>query len=204
MIKKIALAGLAVSSLFAVDMQVKKGDVVLNINTQKVSLAKGTVQELSEGTTLCYVGGDGKVVIPSYKKQLKKAGRCFTIPLSNNSATSYLADIQNKANVAFWDASENVRHGAGTKGETKFENDDAFVLTADQKELIIYGKEFGPLPVTVSLKDKDGKEVLSFENEDSEITLVRIGKEQLKTGMRIEVYNGFEEFILNKKIIVED
>jgi hypothetical protein len=201
--RKIVLSALLVSSLFAVDMQVKKGDVIVNINTQEVAFKKGSKSVLSEGTTICYVSGKGKVVIPELKKQLKKAGRCLMVPIAEGSVTTYMQDMKNKATVAFWDSSESVRHGAGTKGQTEFNNDGAFVLTPDQKELVIFGKEFGPLPVVVVLQDADGNEIMSFENEESETTLVHIGKQTLKTGMSVEVYNGFEELMLSKKVVVE-
>ena len=200
---KIIGLSLVVSSLFAVQMNVKKGDVFVNINTQEVNLKKGEKKELQEGTTLCYIKGKGKVVIPTMKKQLKKSGRCLMIPLSTTTAQSYASSIKSMATVAFWDSSESVRHGAGTKGETEFDSDEPFVIGKKQKELIIYGKEFGPLPVMVVLKDSAGQEVMVFQNEESETTIVHIAKNQLATGMSLEVYNGFEELMLSKKIILK-
>jgi len=192
-----------VTSLFAVEMTVKKDDVVVSINTQQIRLQKGQKQELAGGSTICFVDGKGKVVIPELKKQLKKPGRCLMVPLAEGSVTSYVADMKHKASIALWDSSESVRHGAGTKGQTEFENDGAFVLTPTQEELVIFGKEFGPLPVVVVLKDANGNELMSFENEESKTTLVHIGKHNLKTGMKVEVYNGFEELMLSKKVVVE-
>lgn len=201
--KKIVLSTCMAVSLFAVDMQVKKGDVVVSINTQEVNFKKGDVSTLDEGTTICYVSGEGKLAIPELKKQLKKAGRCLMVPISEGSATSYMADMKNKATVAFWDSSESVRHGAGTKGQTEFDAEGSFIVKAEEKELLIYGKEFGPLPVLVLLKDESGNELMSVENNESETTIVHIGKKSLKTGMSVEIYNGFEELMLSKKIVVE-
>jgi len=201
--KKLILLSLVMSSLLAVEMKVKKGEVLVSINAQEVHLQKGDVKEFTEGTTICYLKGKGKVAFPTLKKQLKKPKRCLMIPISESSAQTYAADIKNKLTVAFWDSSESVRHGAGTKGETEFDSEGAFVLSAQQSELLIYGKEFGPLPVLVILKDESGEEVLSFENEDSETTIVHIGRNQLTTGMSLEIYNGFKELMLSKKIIVE-
>ena len=200
---KIILAGLVISSALAVEIKVKKADVVVSINTQELSLKKGDVKNLEEGTTICFLSGEGKIAVPALKKQLKKPNRCLMIPIAEDSAISYMADMKNKMTVAFWDSSESVRHGSGTKGETKFDNKGKFILSPDQNELLIFGKEFGPLPVVVILKDEKGNEVLNFENEDSEVTIVRIGRDQLKTGMNLEIYNGFESLMLSKKIVVE-
>lgn len=201
--KKIVLMSLVVSSLFAVEMTVKRNDVVVNINTQEFHFKKGDIQELSEGSTICFISGKGKVVIPELKKQLKKPNRCFMIPISESTASNYAADIKNKLTVAFWDSAESVRHGAGTKGETKYESAEPFVVTSEQKELIIYGKEFGPLPVTAKLINQEGKEVLVFENDDSETTIFHINKDFLKDGMKLEIYNGFEELMVRKKLTLE-
>lgn len=201
--KKLILLSLVVSSLLSVEMKVKKGEVLVSINAQEVSLQKGDVRELAEGTTICYLSGKGKVAFPALKKQLKKPKRCLMVPISESSAQTFASDIKDKLTIAFWDSSESVRHGAGTKGETEFDSEGAFILTPEQSELLIYGKEFGPLPVLIVLKDESGEEVLSFENEDSETTIVHIGKSQLTTGMTLEIYNGFEELMLSKNIIIE-
>lgn len=201
--KKLILLSLVVSSLLAVEMKVKKGEVIVSINAQKVSLQKGDVKELAEGTTICYLSGKGKVAFAALKKQLKKPKRCLMIPISESSAKSFASDIKNKLTIAFWDSSESVRHGAGTKGETEYESEGAFVLTPEQNELVIYGKEFGPLPVSVVLTNKEGNEVAVFENEESEVTLFRISRYLLENEMKLEIFNGFEELMLSKKIVVE-
>lgn len=201
MIKLVMLVTL-VSSLFAVEAKVKKADVVLSIDTKEVSLKKGSVVELTEGTTVCFVSGKGKFVIPALKKQLKKPKRCLMIPISQSELVSYTEDIKNKLTVAFWDSSESVRHGSGTKGETEYDSNENLVVSENQKELFIMG-EFGPLDVLVVLRDSDGEEVLVFENSDSDVTIVRIAKEQLKSGMKLEIYNGFEDLLLSKNIVVE-
>jgi len=201
--QKLLLIGLMISSLSAIDVKVKKGDVNLSINTHKLSMQKGQTRELKEGSTICYVSGDGKLVIKELRVQLKKAGRCVMIPISKESASSYMVDMKNKMKIAFWDSTESVRHGVGTKANTEFDSSKNIFITAQQKELLLYSKEFGPLPVNVMLKDKNGQVLMNVENESSDITIVHIAKGQLKTGMHIEVYNGFDELLLSKKIIVE-
>lgn len=200
---KILSLGLLIPSLYATTLEVKKADVKASINTQEIVLKKGTTQKIEEGSTICYLEGKGKLLIPEYKRQLKKAGRCFMVPLSESTARSYANSLKNMATVAFWDSTESVRHGAGTKGEVEFDNKDSILLAKDQKEVLIYGNSFGPLPVVVLLKDKNGQEVLSYENEESETTIVRINRKYIDDGMSLEIYNGFEELLVSKKITKE-
>jgi len=193
-----------VSSLYSsVAIEVKKADVLISINGQELAVKKGEHKELADGVTLCYEGGDGKVVIKKLKKQLKKEGRCLLVPVDKSQATTYIADMKHKMVVAFWDGTQSVSHGAGTKGVRTYNNEGSFVLTPKQKELVIYSEEFGPLPVTLIIKDKQGQEVMRFENDESEITLIHIDKKRLQTGMTLTVFNGFDEPILKKAIIVE-
>ena len=174
------------------------------LNGEKTSLKAGERKEVAEGTTLCYGGGEGKVVIPALKRQLKKTGQCLMVPLSESGAAHYASALKSMANIAFWDSTESVRHGAGTKGETAYEKEGVIVLGKDQNELVIAGKEFGPLPVTAVLKSPDGKEVARYENDESEVTVFRIGRNTLSDGMKIELYNGFEELMLTRRIRIDE
>lgn len=199
---KLVLVATLVSSLFAIEGKVKKADIVLNIDTKEISLKKGSVLELKDGSNVCFVSGKGKFVVPTLKKQLKKPKRCFMVPISKSELAGYTAEIKNKLTVAFWDSSESVLHGAGTKGMKKYDSSKVLIVGPNQQELFVIG-EFGPLEVSAILREKDGTEILSFENTKSDITIIRIAREQLKSGMRLEVYNGFGELLLNKRIVVE-
>ena len=201
MLRFICLALLA-SPIFAMTIYVSKGDVLISENSKDLLLKNGASKEVASGATLCYKSGKGKVKIPELKRQLKKPGRCIMIPLEESAVNKQIDSIKNMVKVSFWDSSESVKHGVGTKGETEFEDTGAIIVSKEQKELIIYGKEFGPLPVRIVLKDKKGNEVSVFENEESEITMFRINRQQLHSGMSIEIYNGFDELLINKNIIV--
>lgn len=191
------------SSLFAVQATVKKADIVVNINAKEMALKKGASIELPEGSTVCFVSGKGKLAIKALKKQLKKPKRCLMVPISKSQAISYMADVKKKLTISLWDSSESVRHGAGTKGQTEYDTSAPLVVKADQKELLVTG-EFGPLDVLVVLLDKEGNEVIAVENSDSDMTIVRIAREQLQTGMTLKISNGFEEVVVSKKIVVEE
>ena len=201
MFKVLLLAALT-SSLFAVEAEVKKASIIISVDSKKLSLKKGSRVELKEGNSVCFISGNGKLVLPSLKKQLTKPKRCVTISSSESKLLSYAQDMKNKLTVSFWDSTESVRHGTGTKGKTEYDSSENIVIGKNQKELFVIG-EFGPLDVQVVLRDSDGEEVLVFENSDRDLTLVRIPKKQLKTGMSLEVYNGFEDLLLSKKIVVE-
>jgi len=204
MLKYLLIGSVLVSTLSAVNVKVKKADVLASINTQEVLLKKGEVKNLQEGTTICYMDGKGKLTFKELKKQLKKKGRCLMIPLDKSDSKSYLEDMKHKFEVAYLDSSESVNHGTGTKGQATFKEDGELLIKAKDSELVIYSEEFGPLPVSIILKDKDGNEVMEFENDESDVTFIRIAKDSLKTGMTLEVYNGFEEPLMQRKIIVEE
>ncbi len=204
MLKKLLIGSVLISTLNAVNVEVKKADVLVNINTQEVLLKKGEVKNLQEGTTICYMDGKGKLTFKELKKQLKKKGRCLMIPLNKSASKNYLADMKHKFEIAYLDSSESISHGTGTKGQTIFKKSGKLLVKAKDSELIIYSKEFGPLPVSIVLKNKNGKKLMHFENDESDITFIRIAKRFLKTGMVVEVYNGFEEQLMQRQIILKE
>ncbi|MBA3025264.1 MAG: hypothetical protein FP820_02515 [Sulfurimonas sp.] len=190
------------SSLFAVSVEIKKSDVTLSLNTQELTLQENATRNVEEGSTICYLSGEGKINIPALKRQLKKTGQCLMIPISQSTADQYIKSIKDMTTIAYWDPSENVRHGAGTKGELEYESKELHIAKG-QAELIINGKEFGPLPVVALLKDKEGNEIAKFENEESDTTFFRISRYFLNKSARLEIYDGFDKLLLSQKIILE-
>lgn len=195
---KVLLLFIVVGSVYAVELVVKKADVEVNINSQKLTLSKGKKINLEEGSTICYLAGKGKIVISELKKQLKKPGRCLSVPISESMAEVYMKSLKKAIVTNFLDSTERVKHGVGTKG---INNGAQIGFT--ETELVIISEEFGPLPVTAVIKDESGEELYSFENEESDVTAFRISKSLLKPGMVVEVYNGFEEFLLDEKIVIQ-
>ena len=72
-----------INVLFANSLMVKEGDVKLLINGQTVEVKKDQNLTLEEGSMVCFLSGDGKVIIGD--KQLDNKTRdCYQLPIKEN------------------------------------------------------------------------------------------------------------------------
>ncbi|WNY97959.1 hypothetical protein SUSP_000377 [Sulfurospirillum sp. 'SP'] len=200
MYKMFLLLGFMISPLLALTIQGQNADVTITINSQEIVLKNGETKEILDGSTLCFISGEGSIKIPELKRQLKKNGQCIMLPVSNNSITSQVNSLKTLASTSLWDSSENVKHGTATKGVAEFEQGGTLTLKKEQTELILHAKEFGPLPVIAIVKNAQNQEIIRLENEDSTETLFRIPRKLLESGMQLEVFNGLDEKLISKKI----
>jgi hypothetical protein len=191
------------SILFASNLVVKKADVVVLLNNVEKSLSKGNELALDYGTSICFKNGNGRVVINN-RIQLKKPGKCYLIPVPKGfDIKDYMAKAKEMVSVAMIDSSESVRHGVSTKGTNDLDDGKDIILKKGDKELVIYSEEFGPHPVIVNLKDENGNILISLENEENDITFFKVASSSIETGYRVEILNGFDENLIDKKIVKE-
>jgi len=189
------------SILFANSLVVKKADVTVLLNNVEKSLSKGYELALDYGTSVCFKNGKGRVVI-NKRIQLKKPGKCYLVPVPKGfDIKDYVTKAKEIVSVAMIDSSESVRHGVSTKGTNDLDDGKDIVLKKDDKDLIVYSEEFGPHPIFVNLKDAKGNILMSVENEENDITFFKVDSSSVKTGYRIEVLNGFEEVLIDKRIV---
>lgn len=193
------------SFIWANELTVKRGAVKASINGKEFSFKNTDSLVLEKGSYVCYISGKGRIVI-NKKIQLfsKTQNKCFQIPIPKNLEASYFINKAKEiATVVFIDSSENVRDGVSTKGAKAINDNKEIIVSVTSKNLIIYSKEFGPHPVRVNIKDTKGEIMSSFVNEENDITYFKIDSNILKTNYRLEVLSGFDEVLINKKIVKE-
>jgi len=190
--------------LFAEELTVKKGDVVVGLNGVDKALKKGDKITLEDAVLVCFKSGNGRVIINKRRQLSKKSKKCYQTPIPKGfSIESYMTKAKNVVSVAFLDSAETVRHGVSTKGIKDFDDKKDILVKSSSEEVVIYSKEFGPHPILVSLKDNNGKEILSYENEENDVTFFKVKSSIVKTGYIVEVKNGFDEILLSKQIVKE-
>lgn len=184
--------------MFANGLVVKNGDVLITLNNVEKSLKDNENLALDFGSTVCFKSGEGRVLIND-KIQLKKPNKCYLIPVPENSnKDSILKDtIATKI-----DSTEKVKSGVSTRGIINFDDGKDIILKGND-DLVVYSDKFGPLPITVNLKDEKGNILMSVENEESDITFFKVAGNTIKTGYKIEILSGMEEILINKKIVKE-
>ncbi len=202
--RSIIFVLVATLSLFAGELIVKKGDVVIGLNGVDKALKKGDKITLEDAVLVCFKSGNGRVVINKRRQLSKKSKKCYQTPIPKGfSIESYMAKAKNVVSVAFLDSAETVRHGVSTKSIKDFDDKKDILVKSGSEEVVIYSEEFGPHPILISLKDNNGKEILSYENEENDVTFFKVKSSSVQTGYTVEVKNGFDEVLLSKRIVKE-
>lgn len=99
---------LLVNTLFAVSIEVKRGDIVVSIESENKILKKNQVLSLSSGNTICVIEGKGQLVINNEVKiSTKSRNKCYTNSNPNNIENQ---DIISQAKE-FLDSSEDSVSG---------------------------------------------------------------------------------------------
>jgi esterase/lipase superfamily enzyme len=204
---KILMTGLillSINAVFATNLMVKNGDVTLLINSYRIQLEKDQNITLAAGAMVCFVEGNGKVIINNKKELDSKTPGCYQIPIKNDfNIKKFLSTAENRIVVSSKNENNN---GANTnRGSTTLsssETREVIFISSSDKEVVIYDETYGPLPITLSIKKPDGTIMKKIINEDNPKTFFRIPTAYLEDDSGIEVSNAFGDKLLDKKVAV--
>jgi len=192
----------SINILFANSLIVKEGDVKLLINGQTIDVKKDQNLTLEEGSMVCFLSGDGKVIIDNTKQLDNKTRDCYQLPIKDNfDIDAFMSSSKNSIAVL---AKENTSKSRGTKGISESSSETAdLVLSQVDKEVIIYNETYGPLPVTLNIKKSDGTNVKEIVNEENIKTFFRVPATYLENNSKIEITNAFGDTLLNKQVVIQ-
>ena len=202
--RTLLLSVVTVTVLFGYTAEVKKAPVVLKINETTKTCEPQEILELHAGDIVCFLDGDGRVVITGkeYKTQLSKRSKsCKRIPVGKEITRDYIAAVENSIVSVLATSSESESAGVSTKGAGV---EEAVLTTLDvsanKSYIVVESKSWGPLPVQLDIVDSKGELVESMENEDEEFTSFIVRRELVKEGYGLRVSNAFDETLLNAKV----
>jgi len=192
----------SINILFANSLMVKEGDVKLLINGETVEVKKDQNLTLEEGSMICFLSGEGKVIINSRKQLDHKIPDCYQLPIKDNfDIDAFMLSSKNSVAIL---SKEEVSELRGTKGISDSPSElEELALSKSNKEVIIYNETYGPLPVTLNIKKPDGTIVKELVNEENDKTFFRVPASYLKNNSKIEITNAFGDTLLHKQIVIK-
>lgn len=204
-LKVIMLLVLSFTILFANHLTVKGGDVTLLINGQEFEIPEDHNLTLKPGMMVCFVKGKGKVVINGKKEMDRRTKECHQVPIDDTfDIRHFLSTAEDKSIVKTATVSSSdedaVIHRGIAVADDGISIPGTITIKPSDKEVVIYDKSYGPLPVTAIIKKADGTVTKKIVNEESTSTLFRIPTRLLNNGFQIEVTNAFGDKLLDKKI----
>lgn len=190
-------------SLFSSQLVVENAGVKISINGDIKELSKDDSLELSPATSICFLEGEGKIIIDKRKQLTNKSKKCYTTAVPKDfKIEDFVEGLTNSAKVALITGELKVKNGVSTKSiQTSQTVTGNYEITSEQKEIIVYNELYGPLPVTLKIFDKDKNIVQEFINEENIVTLFRIPTNILEENYNILITNAFDEELLNQTII---
>ncbi len=206
--KKIIWMGMvATVALCAYDAEVKSASVNLLINDQTKAFEKGEKFTLNFGDIVCFVDGEGRVVIESktYKKQLSKRTKsCKQLPNEGGEKETVISKLKVGLIAKFSVSQEISQDGVSRKsiGETKT-NTDPIIINEEVKYVTIEYSH-GILPVTMEVIDDKNQIVESFINEEDMLTSFtlhkKIHEKLMKENYSVRVTDGLGDILLDSKM----
>ncbi len=208
--KLLLLSTVVCATLFAFNAEVKKGDVTLQINKDIKSYTKGNNVPLKSGDIVCFVEGNGRVVIKgeNYKKQLSKRSRsCKVIPNSKGNSNTYTKDLEKVGEniiIALSNTQEDEITGVSRKSVEQETSTQEFISISKEKLFIaVASSKWGPLPIVLEVFDTKGALVDTLINEDDTETLFILPVNRVEDGYKIKVTNMFEDILFNPTVKFE-
>lgn len=189
---------LSVSFLFANNLTVKGGDATVLINGQEFKIPKDHNLTVQPGTMICFIKGAGTVIIDKKVKLNSKNPECYQFPIDNKTdAKKLLSSIGDEAVIT----TEPKKAPASSRGLESLTTEKGIIsLPPSKKEVVIYSESYGPLPVTLNVKNPDGTVIKAIVNKENDQTLFRIPTSYLSNNTKIEVTNAFGDKLVDKKV----
>jgi len=168
-------------------MQIENGNVVIKLNAKELKLAKGSSQELSEGDSIRFVSGSGKVVIDMV--QLIKKDDFYHVPLSDGFSIQGFMQKKKDAFLALFDKSKpQERDGVAIKGALpKIER---IINITNQKGITVLNDHFTPPPITLVIRNENDETIETLVSTNGKITFFTIDAAILKDGYSLLITNG--------------
>jgi len=179
---------------------VKDANVTITINSEEKNLTKDTNISLEEGSIICFKEGRGRIIINGVKQlSIDSNGSCETLAVSEEfNLTKWLNEKTKSIVALFSDSKEEKGYGIGARdAKTLTTKYKTYSLADGKKEMVIYSEIFGPLPVTLTIKDTNKKVVQTFVNEESIKTFFRVPTDLLDVNYTVQVTNMFDDVLLD-------
>ena len=196
-----------VTSLFANSLVVRDANVTVIINAELKSLKKNQELQLEEGSTICFKGGEGKVII-NQQRQLSADMNLSCISLVLKKEFDIVKWFKNQTQpivMLFSDVKETTKSGMSrevdsTTGQVK---QQSYTIPKDKKEMIIYMESLGMRPLTLYIKDSNGEEVRRLVSDSSK-SMFRVGVESVKDGYSLVVVDRMDDVLLDVLLVDEN
>lgn len=202
--KKVVILLMFVKVLLASSLEVTEGNVTVTIGKSERLLPPSTKIELDKNVTVCYVSGEGKVLIDDISCSSKSKDKCYTTQEEKkfDLRTIIASYIQNTVLRLFQKSKDKGLLTLFRGG--KNENVSGVVtLEAEEEHLIIESNDWSPYPMTLRIYNAQNRElqhITKYIDDYEDIMLFDLNRSILGDGYRIIVENKYGEHRLDVRL----
>ena len=191
--KKVVMLLMCAKVLIASTLEVSDGNVTVKIGESKMLLPPNTKIELDKNVTVCYLSGEGKVLIDEMTRSSTSKDKCYTTAKEKKFdiykiITNYLENTV----VKLFQRSNEKGSLALFRGGKEENVSEEVTLQAGEEHLVIGSDEWSPYPMTLRIYDIQNIEVHHITKyiDDYNYTMVfDLNRNILGNGYRVTVEN---------------
>ena len=201
--KKIVILLMFVKVLFASILEVSEGNVTVTIGGSERVLPESTKIELDKNVTVCYVSGEGKILIDDMSRSSKSKDKCYTTQKEKKfDLRKIIANYLNTVVKLFNKSKDNSAWTLSRGG--KNENiSGVVILHKGEEHLVIENNQWSPYPMTLRIYNAQNIELQHITKyiDDYNSTMVfDLNRNVLGDGYRVTVENKYDQNKLDIRV----
>ncbi|NEW61003.1 hypothetical protein GSY74_06865, partial [Sulfurovum sp. bin170] len=192
--KSLMVLLVMVEFMVANSLVVKDANVTITIDKKVYELQKGDKADLEQNSTVCFKGGDGRVIIDE-QLQLSSESNETCSHLKMKKSFDFKAWFKKHIKVVallFTDSKEQTKLAVTRKGGESETAKGTMVLKASDEYFVIENKTWIIYPITLEIINNKNKVIYKETSEEDSIIFI-VPRNKLETGYKIKVYNSSEK-----------
>ena len=202
--KKIVVLLMFVKVLFASTLEVSEGNVTVIIGGSKRVLPPSTKIELDTNVTVCYVSGEGKILIEDMSRSSKSKDKCYTTQKEKKfDLRKIIANYLKNTIVKLLNKSKDNSVWTLFRGGKNKNISGVVTLHKGEEHLVIESNQWSPYPMTLRIYNAQNIELQHITKyiDDYNSTMVfDLNRNVLGDGYRVTVENKYGQNKLDIRV----
>ena len=202
--KKIVILLMFIKVLVASTLEVSDGNVTVTIGKSERLLPQSTKIELDKNVTVCYVSGEGKILIDDMSRSSISKDKCYTTEKEKKfDIKKIIADYVKNTFVRLFKESNDKSVWTLFRGGKNEKFSGVVTLKAKEEHLVISNNQWSSYPITLTIYDiqnREVKSVIKYVNDYEDMMIFSLSRKDLRTGGYIKVHDNDGDEYMNVRV----
>lgn len=202
--KKIVVLLMFVKVLFASTLEVSEGNVTVTIGGSERVLPESTKIELDKNVTVCYVSGEGKILIDDMFRSSKSKDKCYTTQKEKKfDLRKIIASYPKNTIVKLFKKSKDNSAWTLFRGGKNEKVSKVVTLHTGEEHLVIESNQWSPYPMTLRIYNAQNIElqhIIKYIDDYNSTMVFDLNRSVLGDGYRVTVENKYGQNKLDIRV----